>query len=176
MRGLMMGRFQPFHLGHLDLAKQILSECDELVIAVTSAQFNYMEKDPFTAGERIEMIHASLRHAKADMSKCFILGIDNQFNIATWKSHLDAALPAFERVYSGNEYVAMLLANSSIQVIKPKFLDRTKYNATGIRHMMVSGWNWTELVPDPVAEIIQKIDGVNRLITISKSDTNPTEH
>jgi len=60
MRGLMMGRFQPFHLGHLDLVRQILKECDEVVIAITSSQFNYLEKDPFTAGERIEMIHNSL--------------------------------------------------------------------------------------------------------------------
>ncbi len=36
MRGLMMGRFQPFHLGHLDLVKQILSECDKVIIAITS--------------------------------------------------------------------------------------------------------------------------------------------
>ena len=61
MRGLMMGRFQPFHLGHLELVKQILDECDEVIIAVTSSQFNYLEKDPFTAGERIEMIHNSLK-------------------------------------------------------------------------------------------------------------------
>ena len=48
-----MGRYQPFHLGHLDLAKQILEECDEVIIAITSSQFNYLQKDPFTAGERI---------------------------------------------------------------------------------------------------------------------------
>jgi len=69
MRGLMMGRFQPFHLGHLDLVKQILSECDEIIIAITSSQFNYLEKDPFTAGERIEMIHQSLKDDGVDLSR-----------------------------------------------------------------------------------------------------------
>ena len=69
MRGLMMGRFQPFHLGHLVLVKQILSECDEVIIAITSSQFNYLEKDPFTAGERIEMIHQSLKEASVDVSR-----------------------------------------------------------------------------------------------------------
>ena len=54
MRGLMMGRFQPFHLGHLELVKQILDDCDEVIIALTGSQFNYIEKDPFTSGERIE--------------------------------------------------------------------------------------------------------------------------
>lgn len=172
----MMGRFQPFHLGHLDLVRQILSECDEVVIAVTSAQFNYLEKDPFTAGERIEMVHASLNHAGIDMSRCFILGVENQFNVATWASYLKAALPTFERVYSGNDYVAMLLADSSINVVRPRFLDRSKYNATDIRLKMISGGSWNDLVPSPVTEIIKRINGKSRLIAISKSDTRPTEH
>ena len=84
MRALMMGRFQPFHLGHLDLVKQILTEYDDIIIAITSSQFNYLEKDPFTAGERIEMIHNSLKDDGVDMSKCFIIPTENQFNIATW--------------------------------------------------------------------------------------------
>ena len=171
-----MGRFQPFHVGHLDLVRQILSECDEAIIAVTSAQFSYMEKDPFTAGERIEMIHESVKGAEMPLSRCFILAIENQFNIATWPSYLRAALPSFDRVYSGNDYVSMLLADSSIKVVRPRFLDRTRYNATGIRSEIVSGGPWEELVPAPVAEIIRKINGRNRLKVISDSDTKPTEY
>lgn len=176
MRGLMMGRFQPFHLGHLDLAKQILGECDELIIAITSSQFNYLEKDPFTAGERIEMIHNSLNESNLDLSRCFIVGIENQFNVATWSSYLKSALPHFDRVYSGNEYVKMLLADSGIEVITPKFLDRLQYNATLIRKMIVSDENWEEYVPKTVASFIQKINGKNRLKVITESDTKPTEH
>lgn len=176
MRGLMMGRFQPFHLGHLELTKQILSECDEVVITITSSQFNYLEKDPFTAGERIEMIHNSLRESGVDLSRCFIVGIENQFNIATWASYLKAALPHFDKVYSGNEYVKMLLADSGIDVVTPKFLDRPQYNATRIRKMMINDENWKDLVPKAVVDIVENINGQNRLKTISSSDTKPTEH
>ena len=176
MRALTMGRFQPFHLGHLDLVKKILAENDEVIIAVTSSQFNYLEKDPFTAGERREMIHHSLKDDKVDMSKCFIIPIENQFNIATWASYLQSTLPKFDRVYSGNDYVHMLLANSGINVIKPKFLDRGKYNATSIRKMIIQDNDWHKLVPKAVADIIEKIGGVNRLKVIAKSDTKPTEH
>jgi len=172
----MMGRFQPFHLGHLELAKQILSECDEVVIAITSSQFNYLQKDPFTAGERIEMIHNSLHEDGVDMSKCFIAAIENQFNIATWGSYLKAALPYFDKVYSGNDYVQMLLADSGIDVVPPKFLDRQQYNATRIRQMIIKDENWQTCVPKAVAELISKINGQNRLKTISSSDTKPTEH
>ena len=176
MRGLMMGRFQPFHLGHLELAKQILDQCDEVIIAITSAQFNYLEKDPFTAGERIEMIHNSIKESEIDLNRCFIVSIENQFNIATWASYLKSALPHFDKVYSGNDYVAMLLADSGTTVVKPEFLDREQFNATKIRSMIISDQNWKESVPNAVYEFLTQIDAKNRLSVISKSDTNPTKH
>lgn len=172
----MMGRFQPFHLGHLDLARQILKDCDEVIILVTSSQFNYLEKDPFTAGERIEMIHNSLKESDIDFTRCIVLAIENQFNIATWVSYLKSMLPDFEKVYSGNDYVKMLLADSNIEVVKPVFLERQNYNATKIRSMIVSDQNWENLVPPAVSDFIKKINGKNRLEIIGKSDTKPTEH
>ncbi|MEJ2259859.1 MAG: adenylyltransferase/cytidyltransferase family protein, partial [Nitrosopumilaceae archaeon] len=96
-------------MGHLDLVRQILKECDEVIILVTSSQFNYLEKDPFTAGERIEMIHDSIKESDVDLTRCIVLAIENQFNIATWIAYLKSMLPHFDRVYSGNEYVKMLL-------------------------------------------------------------------
>ena len=172
----MMGRFQPFHMGHLNLVKQILDECDEVIIVITSSQFNYLEKDPFTAGERIEMIHNSLKKSDVDLSRCFVVAIENQLNIATWASYLKAALPYFDKVYSGNEYVKMLLADSAIHVISPKFLDRLQFNVTRIRSMMISDDNWQNLVPTAVVEFLEKINAKKRLDIISKSDTKPTEY
>lgn len=171
-----MGRFQPFHLGHLDLVKQILEECDEAIIAVTSSQFNYLEKDPFTSGERIEMIHNSLLESSLDIRRCFIISLENQFNISTWASYLKSALPQFEKVYSGNDYVSMLLADSGISVVTPKFLDRPQFNATKIRSMIMSDENWRDSVPKAVFDYLNKINAKNRLTVISKSETNPTNH
>ena len=176
MRGLMMGRFQPFHLGHLELVKQILKDCDEVIIAVTSSQFNYLEKDPFTAGERIEMIHDSIKESDVELSRCIILSLENQFNVATWLSYLKSSLPRFDKVFSGNDYVKMLLADSDIEVITPEFLDRDQFNATKIRSMIICDEKWEKIVPTAVSKFIKKINGKNRLQIINKSDTKPTEH
>ena len=176
MRGLMMGRFQPFHTGHLELVKQILSECDEVIIALTGSQFNYIEKDPFTAGERIEMIHDALNEDGIELSKCYIIPIENQFNVATWASYLKSILPEFHKVYSGNEYVEMLLADYGYDVIAPKFLDRSNYNATRIRNLIATEKEWEKFVPPAISRVIKKINGENRIKIISKTETKPQEY
>jgi len=53
MRGLLVGRMQPVHLGHLQVIRRILDEVDEVIIGVGSAQLSHTIKDPFTAGERV---------------------------------------------------------------------------------------------------------------------------
>ena len=72
IRGLMIGRYQPFHLGHLNVAEQILSECEELVVAIGSPEANFSFNDPFTAGERITMVHETLKKRGLRMCNCYV--------------------------------------------------------------------------------------------------------
>ncbi len=174
--GVFPGSFDPFTKGHEDIVRRFVPVFDEVIIAITSSQFNYLKKDPFTSGERIEMIHNSLLESNIDMSKCFVVSLENQFNIATWASYLKSSLPHFDKVYSGNDYVSMLLADSGIDVVNPALLDRSKYNATKIRSMIIFDDKWQELVPNAVSKLLVKINAKNRLKVISKSDTKPTEH
>jgi len=55
-------------------------------------------------------------------------------------------------------------------------LDRTQYNATKIRKMIVSDGQWQKFVPSAVSDFIKTINGENRLKVISQSDTKPTEY
>ena len=122
------------------------------------------------------MIHNSLKESNVDLNKCIILTLENQFNIAIWSSYLKSMLPKFDMVYSGNDYVKMLLKDSGIEVTKPVFMNRALYNATKIRSMIISGDDWEKLVPHAVSSFIKKINGKNRLSIINQSDTKPTEH
>ena len=60
MRGLYIGRFQPYHLGHQAVLEEIAREVDEIVIVIGSAQESHGPENPFTSGERMEMIYAAL--------------------------------------------------------------------------------------------------------------------
>lgn len=173
-RGLMTGRFQPFHNGHLALARQILSECDELVVVIGSAQFNYIDKDPFTAGERLLMIHEALKEAKVDLAKCYVMQLANDENNARWLAYLRSMVPPFDVLYTGNDFVKHLaLSQDKVAVKSPKFSKKEEYNGTNIRRLMLSGNKWRQLVPPAVAKVIDQIGGVERMKMLAGSDTNP---
>lgn len=173
-RGLMTGRFQPFHNGHLSLAKQILNECDELIIVIGSAQFNYIDRDPFTAGERMLMIHEALKEAKIDLSKCYVIPLVNDENNARWIAYLRSMVPPFDVLYTGNHFVRHLaLSQDRITVKSPKFSKKQEYNGTNIRRLMLSGNKWKWLVPAAVARVIDQIGGIERMNVLASSDTNP---
>src|SRR5437867_369602 len=174
-RGLMTGRFQPFHNGHLALAKQILEECDELVIVIGSAQFNFIDKDPFTAGERALMIHEALKEAKIDLSKCYIIPVANDNNNARWIAHLRSMAPLFDVLYSGNDFVKHLALSqdSRLKVRSPRFAKKEEYNGTNIRRLMLAGGQWKRLVPPAVAKVIEQVNGFERMRTLAVSDSNP---
>lgn len=174
-RGLMTGRFQPFHNGHLALAKQILTECDELVIVIGSAQFNFIDKDPFTAGERMLMIHEALKEEKLDLSRCYLIPISNDENNARWIAYLKSMAPPFDVLYSGNDFVKHLAASQDhrIKLKTPKFVKKEEYNGSNIRHLMLSGRQWRRLVPPAVARIIEHVGGIERMKMLTESDTNP---
>ena len=163
-RGLMIGRFQPFHRGHLYLVQQILSECNELVIAIGSSQFNYTFSNPFTAGERIHMIHEALIEENVSLDKVYIIPIPNSENNSIWLQHLKSMVPKFNILYTGNAFVkGLVIGDENVQIKNPDFLDEVKYNGTHIRTCIVSKKNWKKLVPNSVYCMIKHMDGVSRV-------------
>jgi nicotinamide-nucleotide adenylyltransferase len=171
----MLGRFQPFHKGHLALTKQILSECDELVIIIGSAQFSFIEKDPFSAGERVLMIHEALKEAGVDLSRCYIIPVANDENNARWLAYIRSMVPPFDVLYSGNEFVKHLTRSqdSSIVIEDPVFAEINEYNGANIRRLMQEGKPWEHLVPPAVAKVIQQVGGIVRINMLARSDSNP---
>ena len=61
-RILFIGRFQPFHLGHLSVVKDIVARNDvgEIIIGVGSSQYDNTEENPYSYEIREEMINRIL--------------------------------------------------------------------------------------------------------------------
>jgi nicotinamide-nucleotide adenylyltransferase len=169
-RGVIIGRFQPFHRGHLDLVKSAVKECEEMVIVVGSAQFNYTVKNPFTAGERLWMIHESLKESREDMNRFYLVPFVNDENNFRWFRTLKSVTPPFNTIYSGNEFIKALLHNEEISVRQPLFLNKEGYNGSNIRKLILQdNKEWRNLVSRSVARIITGIGGLERIRAINKT-------
>ena len=167
VRGILIGRMQPVHNGHMEVIKRILEDVDEIVIGIGSAQLSHEVKDPFTAGERVVMMTQALAEIDVDPSRYYIIPMqDINFN-AIWASHVKMLTPPFSIVYSGNPLVKQLFAEEGYEVRQPPLYDRIHLSGTEVRRRILEDKNWQELVPKATADLLKEIDGVNRLKNLS---------
>jgi nicotinamide-nucleotide adenylyltransferase len=169
-RGLFVGRFQPFHNGHLAAIRDVLGEVEELVIVIGSAQYSHSPDNPFTAGERLTMIKSALEEAKIDLSRVWIVPVPDVHLHMMWVSALEGYAPRFDVVYSNEPLTRRLFMEANYKVKGIRFHERKIYSSTEIREKMLNGESWERLVPKSVAVFIKKIDGISRLRDLNKSD------
>jgi nicotinamide-nucleotide adenylyltransferase len=169
-RGLYVGRFQPFHLGHLDAIKDVLKEVDELIIVIGSAQYSHNLNNPFTAGERLVMIRHALFEANVDLSKIWIVPVPDVHLHMLWVSAVEGYTPSFNVLYSNEPLTRRLFMEAGYKVKSIRLFERQVYTSTLIREKMLKDESWTTLVPKSVSDFISQIDGVNRLRDLSQTD------
>jgi len=167
---LLIGRYQPFHNGHLEVVKRILKECDVLVIAVGSAQDSHTRENPFTGGERLSMISEALADEGIPLHRYVIVPIPDIKNNALWVSHVKAFCPPFDVAYTKNPLSKRLFEEAGVKVKEQPLFDRHKYSGTAIREKMIKGQDWESLVPKGVARVVKGIDGIERLKSVVEED------
>ena len=173
-RGLFVGRFQPFHKGHLGAIEDVLKKVDELIIVIGSAQYSHRLDNPFTTGERVTMIREALNEAKVEASRYLIIPIRDIHVHMLWVAEVTGFAPKFDIVYTNEPLTRRLFMEGGFKVEPISFHDREKYSSTVVRERILKNQSWEELVPKSVAQFIKKIEGVERLQDLAKSDKAPT--
>lgn len=170
MRGLLVGRFQPFHNGHLAVVRQVRAERPHapLLLGIGSAQRSHTLTDPFTAGERFEMISQAL--TEAGLERCEPVPLFDIDRHAVWVAHLESLLPSFDIVYTSNPLTRALFEAADYRVESPALVERVRWQGTVIRRAMVDGDGWKPAVPPGVATFLESIDGPARLRLLASSD------
>jgi len=167
-RGFYIGRFQPYHQGHHAMVERIADDVDELVLGIGSADQSHTARNPFTAGERVEMV----TKATAEMDLItYAVPIEDLNRNAVWVSHVQSMSPRFDVAYSNNPLVVRLFGEAGVDVRQSPMFRREEFEGAEVRERMADGDDWEELVPSTVVEIIEEIDGVNRLREVTDSDT-----
>ncbi|MCL9812872.1 nicotinamide-nucleotide adenylyltransferase [Natranaeroarchaeum aerophilus] len=168
-RGCYIGRFQPFHNGHLNMVERIVEDddIDELVLGIGSADASHTKHDPFTAGERIMMITKSL--VDLDLVT-YAVPIEDLERNSVWVSHVRSMSPEFEIAYSNNPLVIQLFEEAGVEVRQSPMFNREVLEGTEVRERMIKGENWQPLVPDAVVEVVEEIGGIERIQRVSETD------
>ena len=169
-RGVYVGRFQPFHLGHLDAIKHVLEEVEEIVVVIGSAQYSHNVNDPFTAGERLVMVRNALEEAEVDSARVWVVPVPDVHLHMMWVASVEGYTPKFQIVYSNEPLTRRLFMESGYKVKGIPFFERQFYSSTMVREKMRVDESWRTLVPKSVADFIIEIDGVNRVRELNRTD------
>ena len=170
-KGLFIGRFQPFHKGHLATVKFALERVEQLVIVVGSAQKSHEPRNPFTAGERIRMIKESLdSDGETDVRRILIIPVPDTDVHALWTHQVDMLVPKYDVVFANDLFTLMLFQEKGIKALEAPLYRRDEMKATEIRKRMIAEEIWEDLVPIPVSKVIKEINGVERVKALSRRD------
>lgn len=165
---LIVGRFQPFHKGHLQVVKIIMEQCEQVTIGIGSAQYSHTLENPFTAGERHLMISETLRDE--GLERFFIVPVEDINRYSAWVAHVVSIVPPFNRIFSNNALTKRLFKEAGYEVTAAPMYNRQHYSGTEVRRRMREDGDWESLVPKPVAEVIHEIDGIGRIRDLAGKD------
>ena len=151
--GLFVGRFQPFHKGHLAIIKLALSQVDFLKIVLGSKQKSRDGKNPFTAKEREEMIKAVLD--EEGIKEYSITALNDIPDNDAYPNYVKDNVGQFDVVFSGeNELVKQLFTQDGYKVVDSNRLNG--WMATEIRERIINNQDYKDLVPAKIYSILEK--------------------
>ncbi len=85
---VLIGRFQPLHLAHIELLKLAASKANKVIIIVGSADKPRTYKNPFSYAERKTILENAVWQEKIDAEFCFNPNIDTVYNDQAWAARV----------------------------------------------------------------------------------------
>jgi len=161
MNGFLIGRFQPFHLGHLEAVNFALSKVEQLYIGIGSSNKSNQPRNPFTVEERKQMILSSLD--KNIIKRVSIYEIPDLDDHSKWVNSVDEIIPNYDKVFSNDDFTHSLYEKKGKELIPVVLKSRSSLSGTNIRRLIQTDGNWRDLVPEGTKNILLKNDVKNRL-------------
>ena len=171
-RGMIHGRFQPFHLGHFEYMRGAADRSDELWVGITNpdpARIKPEESDPlrhlpesnpYTYGERLLMVKAAAADLGLEPARVHVIPFPvNEPEL--WSAYVPEGVTQYLRLFSawGGEKQERLAAAGYEVVILDEGAEK-QLSGADVREAMRSGGDWESLVPQGVASVIRQLDRV----------------
>lgn len=176
--GTIHGRFQPFHRGHLRMARLALDRCEELTVGLTNPDPDRVaeetsdrhrhrpENNPMTFWERYRLVRGVFLEDGVPAARFTIVPFDvNHMDSTRWDHYMPRTARWFLRVKGewGEEKVRRL-ERHGLTVERLPFDRYTDVSGTDIRRSIVSGdEDWTDWVPPPGVKLLRSMGIPGRL-------------
>lgn len=167
--GMIHGRFQPFHLGHLIYLKAALERCQTLIVGITnpdpaaireeveSAHRHRDDANPYTFFQRQLMIRETLLDEGIDLRRVLFVPFPINFP-DRWRYYVPPDTVQYIRVFSDWEEKKVQRFQEQGFVVEVLHRGAAKeIEAIDVRSLMASGGDWRSLVPPAVARVIDRL-------------------
>jgi len=172
--GVYIGRFQPFHNGHLETIRYALTKARRLIILIGSHDAPFSIRNPWTTDERMSMIRACFSDEERDRIILAELE-DFTYNDQKWSARVQEIVSGFNAIYGvgpGQTKIGITgydKDNSTYylkefpqweSILAPKTI---VVNATDMRDVYFnSGTILTDLLPPSTCEFLLKYKQTSR--------------
>jgi len=171
-RGMIHGRFQPFHNGHLEYLRGAAERSDEVFVGITNPDPSHVkpeasdpvrhlpESNPYTYAERMLMVKAAAADAGLAGERLHVI----PFPVNTpevWDSYVPRDVVQYIRLFSdwgGTKLERLRSAGFEVVVLD----EGTEKELSGadVRAAIREGHDWEQLVPSGVAAVIKRLERV----------------
>lgn len=158
---LFIGRFQPFHNGHLFSLKKCFELADSVIVGVGSSQECGTENNPWDFEMRKEMVES----LSGDARKVRVVAIPDVHDDKKWGELIleiikQTGCSPVEVVGVGNnDWTNRIFREIGVDVCESGLYNRDELEGIKIRKMMHEGDNgWKTRVPDTVVKYLEKYE------------------
>ncbi len=156
-RGLLIGRFQPFHKGHLYLLHHVKKKVKKLVIGVGSANV-FDEDNPFSYEERKQMVEKVITEERLKNFIDSILPLNDYYDDERWFLDIRRVTGGrFDIIIGNNEWTNGIFEKQGYKILRAGFFKRYIYEGEKIRSLIRQKKQWSDRVPDYLVKPIIKL-------------------
>jgi cytidyltransferase-like protein len=171
-RGMIHGRFQPFHLGHLAYLNGAAERSDEVFVGITNPDPTRIrpepsdplrhlpESNPWSYTERLLMVKAAAADLGLDLACVHVIPFPvNEPEL--WPAYVPEGVTQYLRLFSewGGTKLERLRGAGYEVVVLDEGAEKAVSGAE-VREALREGADWESLVPPGVARVIRKLERV----------------
>jgi nicotinamide-nucleotide adenylyltransferase len=171
-RGMIHGRFQPFHVGHLEYLRGAADRCDEIFVGITNPDPTRIrpepsdplrhlpESNPWSYSERLLMVKAAASDLGLDLAQVHVIPFPiNEPEL--WAAYVPDGVTQYLRLFSewGGTKLERLRESGYEVVVLDQGVEK-EISGAEVREAIRERSDWESLVPPGVARVIRELERV----------------